>query len=177
MKLGWLSKEQVAELRKKLTPKALEENLGLKEPDVRVRWLTDDERTRLYTALEKKGREPFYRVVLAALHTGQRLSNVIGLRKDAVDLPARHIKLVKTKSGKTYHVPINDTLAAILETAMRESTGPDVFVNGSAEPYTRSGVSSFFRKIVEEANITDFHFHDLRHYPAYRIIPCRCAEV
>ncbi len=30
--LGWLSKEHVGEVRKKLTPKSLKENLGLKEP-------------------------------------------------------------------------------------------------------------------------------------------------
>jgi integrase len=168
--LGWLPREHVFELRKKLTPKALKNDLGLREPDGRVRWLKDDERARLYAALEKNGRrESFHRVVLAALHSGQRLSNVIKLQKSAVDLAARHITLTKTKSGKTYHVHVNETLAGILETAMAESDGELVFVNSAGEPYTQSGVSSFFGKIAEEAKIPDFHFHDLRHDFATRL--------
>jgi len=167
--LGWLPLDRVVELRKKLTPKALKNDLGLREPDPRVRWLHDAERTRLYSAIGKKGRESFRRVVVAALYSGQRLSNLIGLQKAAVDLPARVIQLAKTKSGKTYHVPINDTLAGILAEAMAHSKGPHVFATRTGSAYTASGTSAYFRKLVTEAKITNFHFHDLRHDFATRL--------
>src|SRR5260370_15086918 len=94
--LGWLPVDRVVELRKRLTPKALRADLGLKEPDARVEWLKADDRARLCAALGKHRRASFRRIVLAALHSGQRLSNVIGLQKSAVDLRGRVLQLTKT---------------------------------------------------------------------------------
>lgn len=43
-----------------------------------------------------------------------------------------------------------------------------VFLNGKAEPYRL--VSTVFEEAVVRAKITDFHFHDLRHTFASRLI-------
>ncbi|HEY2408136.1 MAG TPA: site-specific integrase [Polyangiaceae bacterium] len=148
---GWIDEAQAAKLRKvKL----------LKEPPGRVRWLTDAERTRLYAVLPPE----FRLLVLADAVSGMRRTELVELKKDQVDRKRKVITLDKTKSNRTRHVPINDQLDAVLKEAMAASgDGPYVFHSSRGLPYTPSGVSSFFRKLVERAGIEDFHLHDLRH--------------
>ncbi len=156
---GWIPKDRAVEIR-------TEEIELLAEPDGRVRWLKDGERARLEAALPRE----LEAVVLADVYSGLRLSNVIKLRKHAVDLKHRTLSVVRTKSGKRLDLPINDTLARILETAMARSKTEFVFVNRRGKPYTRNGVSSFFLKKVAQAGIKDFSYHDLRHDYATRLL-------
>ncbi len=148
---GWIPKGRAAEIRDELVP--------LKEPPGRVRWLRDDERQRLYAVLPPE----LEAVVLADVHSGLRLSNVLKLRKDAVDLKHRTLTIVRTKSGERLDLPINDDLAAILDAAMKRSKTDYVFVNRTGQPYTRNGVSSFFIKKCQEAGVKKFSYHSLRH--------------
>lgn len=145
----------------------------LAEPPERVRWLTDEERTRLAAELALPQRSAIRRVCSAALLSGQRLGKVIGLLKTDVDFNARVITVADMAKGgkrKTTHVPITDALEAVLREAIADAGDdcPHVFaagrrVKGKRKPYTQSGVSSFFAKVCEGAQISDFHFHDLRH--------------
>lgn len=145
----------------------------LAEPPPRVRWLTEDERERLAAELALPQRAAIRRVCSAALLSGQRLGKVIGLLKSDVDLAARVVTVSDMAKGgkrKTTHVPISDALEAVLREAMADAGDdcPYVFtagrrVKGKKKPYTQSGVSSFFAKVCEGAQISDFHFHDLRH--------------
>jgi integrase len=147
----------------------------LKESPGRVRWLSDAERARLYAELPVR----FKRVVLAAALCGQRLGNIVALTRDRVDVQNRTLSIPKTKSGKRHDVPISEALAAVIAEAIadgdaqakrREVEPPvHVFLSRLGRPYTSSGVSGFFRKCVEVAGVTDFHFHDLRHDFATRV--------
>jgi integrase len=142
----------------------------LPEAPGRVRWLSDAERTKLYTALPVR----FKRVVLAAALSGQRLANVIGLTRDRVDLQHKTISIPKTKSGKRHDVPVSDALAAVLREAIadgdtRPETPAHVFLSRHGQPYTSSGVSGLFRKVCARAGVKGFRFHDLRHDFATRV--------
>lgn len=141
----------------------------LQEPPPRVRWLTDKERAALGVQLGKPQREAFRRVVNAALLSGQRLGKIIGLKKADVDLAGGTMTIADMAKGgkrRTTHVPISPALESILREALGASgDGEHVFTTGRGEkrPYTRSGVSTFFSRVAEEAGLQDFHFHDLRH--------------
>jgi integrase len=141
----------------------------LKEAPGRVRWLSDAEREKLYAKLPVR----FKRVVLAAALSGQRLSNVLSLTRDRVDLKHHTMSIPKTKSGKRHDVPLSGPLEVVIREAiadgdaMAKAQGVDapayVFISRLGLPYTSSGVSGLFRKVVERAGMKDFHFHDLRH--------------
>ncbi len=152
----------------------------LDEPDARVRWLSDVERKRLATALAKPQRKAFRRLVNAALLSGQRLSNLITLKREQVDFDTATLKLTRAKKGRSgqrvqvpHHVPISDALAAVLREALADADAAKdksghVFLagrsrNGKRLPYSRNGASSFFRRVVDDAGIADFRMHDLRH--------------
>jgi integrase len=151
----------------------------LREPPGRVRYLTDEETTKLLAAVPASIRP----IVVAALLSGMRLGEVVGLRRDAVDLKARVITLTRTKSNRVRRVPVNDALAAVLWDAMRERaptrgarkgakpTAPPelVFTSSLGRPYTMRGVSAMFRRAVPKAGIRDLRFHDLRHDFATRL--------
>jgi integrase len=137
----------------------------LKEPPGRVRYLSPDEETLLFAKLSP-GVRP---IVLAALLSGMRQSEVVTLTKDAVDLAAGMITLTTTKANKVRRVYVNAALAEVLREAMAASPGSFVFANAKGKRYTCDGVRCLFRRAVENAGLGDFRFHDLRHTTATRL--------
>ena len=137
----------------------------LKEPPGRVRYLSPDEEARLLAKLSPCIRP----IVLTALLSGMRESEVVMLAKDAVDLAAGMITLATTKANRVRRVYVNADLAAVLREAIARSPGSFVFANGKGERYTCDGVRVLFRRAVEKAGLDDFRFHDLRHTTATRL--------
>lgn len=157
---GWIEKVRAVEMR-------TEELKLLPEPAGRIRWLKDDERARLDKVLTPEIKS----LAWASVFSGLRLGNVVRMKKTDVDLQARNLAALVKRKGqrKRIDLPVNDTLAAILEAAMARSETEYVFVNRLGQPYTMSGASSFFRKKAAEAKVSDFSFHDLRHDFATRV--------
>ncbi|HVW29205.1 MAG TPA: site-specific integrase [Polyangiaceae bacterium] len=141
----------------------------LKEQPGRVRWLSDTEREKLYAKLPVR----FKRVVLAAALSGQRLANILSLTRAAVDLKHHTMSIPKTKSGQRHDVPLSGPLEAVIKEAIADGDAmaaagdldlpAHVFLSRHGQPYTSSGVSGLFKKVVKRAGVKDFHFHDLRH--------------
>src|SRR5262249_12369573 len=86
-----------------------------KEPEGRLRYLSQDEATRLLHECRKAATPPnvgqrsahLYPVVLIALHTGMRKGEVMGMTWDRVDLTRGVFKLEKTKTGRRREAPMN----------------------------------------------------------------------
>ena len=67
-------------------------------------------------------------IVITALNTGLRKSNILGLEWDKhIDLRHGFILLDKTKNGERLEIPINDTLRATLQGLTRRLDVPYVF--------------------------------------------------
>jgi integrase len=79
-----------------------------KEPQGRLRWLTQEEITRLLEAAGKSRNKELRAAVIVALNTGLRLGELIGLTWEQVDLSRGVIRLELTKSGRRREVPMND---------------------------------------------------------------------
>jgi integrase len=78
----------------------------LKEPPGRLRYLTQQEMDPLVEACLPHLRS----IVITALHTGMRKSEILGLKWQEVDLGAKTITLRRTKNNETRVIPLNQIL-------------------------------------------------------------------
>lgn len=128
--------------------------LRLTEPRGRVRWLSDDELSRLRQAL--KSRPKVALLVEAALHTGARAGELLALKWADIDFDAGTALIRESKNDEPRLIPIRGALLEALK-ARDQSGDARVF---------RLAYSKPFREACAEAGIEDFVFHDLRHHAA-----------
>lgn len=138
----------------------------LPENNKRLRYLSQEECTALVDACEVHLRP----IVIAALNTGCRKSEILGLRWDAhIDLKHGFILLDKTKNGERREIPINATLKAVFQGLTRRLDVPYVFFDRTTgKPY--KDVKRSFPSACKKAGIRDFRFHDLRHTFASQLV-------
>lgn len=125
----------------------------------RLRFLSHDEADRLI-ANASKHLKP---VIITALETGGRLSEVLGLTWEAVDLDRGLLIFDQrnTKSGKQREIPITPTLAATLRAMPRPIRTDRVFVR-YGKPMR--DVRTAFELALKGAGLgDDVTFHTLRH--------------
>jgi integrase len=108
-------------------------------------------------------------IVIAALNTGMRKGEALGLTWEQVDLKHGFILLDVTKSGERREIPINETLRDTLSGLPRHITGSYVFWQGK-DGRRYGDVKKSFRSAVRRAGIKDFRFHDLRHTFASQLV-------
>lgn len=127
-------------------------------PKGRDRQLSPDELARLMRALEPTGRRSMWiqPLVMLALETAMRRGELLALRWSDIDLTSRTATLLDTKNGDKRVVPLSSRAIAVLQSMPRNIGGVVFPINGFT-------VSAAFDRALERAEITDFHFHDLRH--------------
>jgi integrase len=101
------------------------------------------------------------------LYTGCRLSEVLHMRWEHVDLVTGIIQLPNTKAGRRQTVTINAPARQIL-TALRPDdikAGPWVLPGrlDSSQPLKKDAMEAAWQKIRAAAGLDDVHLHDLRH--------------
>jgi integrase len=102
---------------------------GEKEPQGRLRWLTQEEATKLLTACKKSRNSTLADLVEFCLFTGIRRGEALGLTWDRVDRSRGVIRLELTKSGRRREVPLSSNADAVL--ARRWTAGVVGYVFGS----------------------------------------------
>jgi integrase len=136
----------------------------LKPNNQRVRVLSSEEEAKLFAALGEN--ELVKNIVQVALHTGLRRGEIFNLKWFDVDFNRNLIQIRESKSGKKRLVPMNETMRNLLGNLKRKSefVFPSPKTGGRLDNIKRS-----FRRAVDEAEIKDFRFHDLRHTAATRM--------
>jgi len=129
----------------------------LKEPPGRLRYLVPEEIERLLDACSDHIRP----IVIAALNTGMRKSEILNLRWKEVDLRNRKITVINAKNNESRVIPINQTLHQELLTLSEKDKGEHVFSDRNGQPY--GDIKKGFSSALNRAGIEDFRFHDLRH--------------
>jgi integrase len=129
----------------------------LKEPQGRLRYLLPEEREFLLQECSGMLRA----IVITALETGMRKSELLNLTWKDVDLIRRTITVTRTKNNEIRVLPISDTLQPILERLYRERRGLYVFAKEDGSSYGNWRGS--FESACDRAGIEDLRFHDLRH--------------
>ena len=150
----WLSDNPVSRL-----------SFGVGNKNARTRWLSDEEEKRLLEIADK----PYWlrSLIVFALHTGMRKSEILNLKWKDVDLKRKVLTVVKSKNDALRTLPVNETLfdelCIIRSLKVRDFSG-HVF------PVSYNSLRHSFDNAVKDAEIVDFRFHDLRHTFASKLV-------
>jgi integrase len=144
---------------------------GLLHPNnQKERTLTHEEQKRLLDSTNEYLRP----VIIFALNTGMRKSEILTLKWSNVDLETGIITLEKTntKSKKLRRIPINTVVRKLmLELKLKGKGSEYVFLSSKGIPYKKEGsLRQPFLGALRRAGIEGLRFHDLRHTAATRMI-------
>lgn len=148
-----------------------------KENNERVRYLTDEEEARLFKALPVEHDV----LVLTDLHTGLRQGELFNLQWTDIDFFTDTINVRQSKSGEGRRIPMNKMLREKLlalrqrrhRQARKAKNGQELYSPFVFCSPTGAYLKNFARiwyPSLEAAKIKDFHFHDLRHTFASRLV-------
>jgi integrase len=134
-----------------------------KEPRGRVRFLSEDERPRLLDACKKSHVLFLTHIVLVALSTGARKSEIMGLTWNDVNLDRGLVTFLDTKNGDIRTVPLVglalDRMKE-LSTIQRIDTKLCFPRKDGKQPLD---IRKAWSRAKADAELEDFNFHDLRH--------------
>ncbi|HBN1858599.1 TPA: site-specific integrase, partial [Escherichia coli] len=137
----------------------------------RIRWLTEEESKHLFAEIAPH----FFPVVMFAITTGLRRSNVTDLEWSQVDLDKKMAWMHpdETKAGNAIGVPLNETACQILRKQQGlhkrwvfVHTRPAYRSDGTktaAVRKMRTDSNKAWKGALKRAGISNFRFHDLRH--------------
>jgi integrase len=143
--------------------------LGVRKPNGgagRERRLADDEEKRLLEECKISGNKNLLPVVQLALATAMRQGEILGMQCSYVDAARRIVVLPITKNGEVRAVPLSADALAVLATLRQDKV---VDLKGRIFTCDRMTLHKAFVRACERANLTDFHFHDLRHEALSRL--------
>ncbi|MDA2920583.1 site-specific integrase [Desulfobacterota bacterium AH_259_B03_O07] len=113
-------------------------------------------------------------IIITALNTGMRKSEILSLSWEDIDFENDFIKVRHTisKNKKSRKVPVSSFLRImLLEQKMKTGYSENVFLSPDGESYTRpDSLKRCFEGARKRAKIEDLRFHDLRHTFATRAI-------
>jgi len=138
-----------------------------REENGRTRFLTHDEEVRILACCIPS----LTPLVVTALHTGFRMSELLSLTWHDVDFHRCLIavRAAYAKNGESRSIPMNSILIEMLRAMKGDTVGEAaVFCTSKGTPHR--DFRTTFRQIVRKAGIEDFRFHDLRHRFASRLV-------
>lgn len=152
---GWLEENPVLKVDKPKLPRG------------RVRFLDEDERARLLKACRDSSNGYLYLVVVLALSTGARQGEIMGLTWADTDLVLGRVTLHETKNGERRVLPITGhALELMKEYSKVRRLDTDLLFPSNSDPSKPIDLRSPWLKALEQSEIEDFRFHDLRHSAA-----------
>ena len=136
------------------------------EHNEKTRFLSDVEREALLAACKASQWPRLYLVVLMALTTGARRSELLGLRWRDIDFERALAHVGQTKNGDPRVLPL---VPAVLDELRRfEGAASTMIFPSSRQPAPGQPARPFtfelrWQAALQEAKIKNFRFHDLRH--------------
>ena len=115
-------------------------------------------------------------MVLTALNTGLRRGDLFDLEWRHVNLKLKHIRKVinkirHTKFGETPKtIPLSDEAFALLVKWRNQTEGDGLVFPNPKTKLRLNNINKAWKKIIADARITDFRFHDLRHTFASKLV-------
>lgn len=158
----------------------------LTENNARIRFLLDEEEARLKAEMAPDS----WAVVCFAMNTGLRQGEMLGLRREDLDLRLGMITVRRSKHGEARHVPMNQSAREALGLILGGHDSDWVFPapkaskrqqadekprgkKGAPEDRPRRGDSLYKGILVracKKAGVKNFRWHDLRHTFCSRLV-------
>ncbi|MBI1396933.1 MAG: tyrosine-type recombinase/integrase [Betaproteobacteria bacterium] len=141
-----------------------------KESPGRVRFLAEDERARLFEAARSARWPRLYALVLLAVTTGARRSELTGLRWADIDFDRAEAHVHETKNDEPKVLPL---VPAVLD-ELRRFQAEDLAAfrigmpsrrvfHSRVRPDVAYNFEPHWRQALKDARVSHFRFHDLRH--------------
>jgi integrase len=133
------------------------------------RWLTFEEQEKLLASSPLWLRE----IIIFAVNTGWRRSEILALKWDKVDLFRKTVSIILEQKNKGKDTqPINEQVLEVLKARykVRSIKSNLVFYSEEGGPLDGRNVLRAFYIAVEKAKIAHCRFHDLRHTFATRLV-------
>ena len=157
----------------------------LAEKQERIREASADEEAALFARMRAEDSD-LADLVEFSLLSGQRKNAIVTLLWSKVNLK-RGTASVHTKGDVWHTFPLTQRMKEIIANRPKKDSGGHVFsyvckrprpekpgkpqrLAGHRYPYSKQGWDRTWRRMLSEAGITDFRFHDLRHTSATRIV-------
>lgn len=150
--------------------------------DGRNRRLRRDEERQLMSAVARHTNPMLRWIVVLALETGMRSSEISSLRTDQVDLDRRVARLDMTKNGSARTVPLSRRAAEVMREALDHPVRPTgCYLIFFGEPGRDSERRPYqFKKtwtdLKMRLGLTDLRFHDLRHEAVSRMVEAGLSD-
>ena len=164
----YLSKDETRNLRNALE---VREHRACLERDSANKWRTDRNKV-LFSDLKKLAFTDHLKpMVLVSLNTGMRRGELFGLTWPMVNFQSKTITVGgdTAKTSETRHIPMNAETFNTLK-AWKDQSGESAFVFPGLEGGRMEDVKSAWLKLLKEACITGFRWHDMRHDFASRLV-------
>lgn len=131
-----------------------------KEPP-RTRFFSDDE----ISAILANARGPMKHIILVGINTGMRLSEILGLRWDEVDIKGRSITIPaeRTKNKEAREIRLNSTMIELFQQLKLNRGGQEYVLPNpeTGKPFNKS-ISHGWKRLLKRAGVQPGRFHDLR---------------
>jgi len=136
------------------------------EPRGRIRFLTEIEQEKLLNACEQVNCPFLLIVVTIALSTGCRYSEVLNLKWSDIDFEKNIIRFMDTKNGDNRAVRLSNHPKKIIKKHSESKIITSEYVFPRKDGKAPLDIRKKWEKALEESEIKDFNFHDLRHTAA-----------
>ena len=134
---------------------------SLPENNKRTRFLSEAERTSLFKACRASHWDKLYLIVLLAITTGARKGEITKLSWNDIDFDRRTAYVATTKNGQPKVLPLTDSV--IKELQLFDSKDSSLIFASRIKCEVAYCFTKPWKKALEDADIKDFRFHDLRH--------------
>lgn len=147
----WLEANPVAKVSKPSLPKG------------RTRFLDDSEREKLLEECQKSSSPYLYTIVILAISTGMRRSEILNLTWSDIDFERERIVLRETKNGEVRILPLVGLAQQMLRDHGKKRQISSLLLFPGTDSRKPIDFRSAWRVAVKNAGLHDFKFHDCRH--------------
>ncbi|MDO8489628.1 MAG: site-specific integrase, partial [Candidatus Omnitrophota bacterium] len=107
-------------------------------------------------------------IVVIALNTGMRKSEILNLKWHDIDFKRGIIYLLRTKNNEKREIPMNDAVKTVFINVNKHPESQYIFSGKDGKPL--QNIRKSFFTALRKAGIINFRFHDLRHTFASHLV-------